>query len=167
MRFRDEPDDPWLAPPGTIDVWWRGRQNGELMLLLAHLLTKNNEWRPRPIRLLRVIENEAGRDEVRQHLTDLAERGPDPRHAAGRSSSDDPRAAIQQPLAARRGRLHGIRGARGRRRRGVLPAHGTVGRRSAAGRLRRQHRRHVAGVVTERPSGVRFDGAAWPTVTRP
>jgi hypothetical protein len=43
------------------------------MLLLAHLLTKNNEWRTRPIRLLRVIESEKGRDEVHQHLNALIE----------------------------------------------------------------------------------------------
>ena len=29
-----------------VDVWWRGKQqNGDLMLLLAHLLSLNQEWR--------------------------------------------------------------------------------------------------------------------------
>ena len=29
-----------------IDIWWRGRQrNGDLMLLLAHLMTLNSDWR--------------------------------------------------------------------------------------------------------------------------
>ncbi len=70
LRFDGEAD-PWEAPPGTIDVWWRGQKNGELMLLLAHLLKQNQDWRTRPIRLLRVIENEAGRDEVREHLARL------------------------------------------------------------------------------------------------
>lgn len=65
--------DSRTVPLGTIDVWWRGRQNGELMLLLAHLLTQNRCWRSRPIRLLRTIENEAGREEVLQHLTGLIE----------------------------------------------------------------------------------------------
>jgi amino acid transporter len=73
VRFKDDPDDPWIAPPGTIDVWWRGRQNGSLMLLLAHLLTKTTEWRNRPIRLMRVIENEAGVAEVESHLRELAD----------------------------------------------------------------------------------------------
>ena len=41
------------------------------MLLLAHLFTMNDEWRNRPIRLLRVIENEAGYDEVKSHLDEL------------------------------------------------------------------------------------------------
>ena len=31
-RATDEPGD------GPIDIWWRGRQNGSLMLILAHLL---------------------------------------------------------------------------------------------------------------------------------
>ncbi len=73
VRFVPEPDDPWRIPPGTVDVWWRGHQNGDLMLLLAHLLTKSDEWRGRVIRLLRVIESEAGRDEVHAHLTKLVE----------------------------------------------------------------------------------------------
>ncbi len=73
VRFKDDPDDPWIAPAGTIDVWWRGRQNGSLMLLLAHLLTKTTEWRNRPIRLMRVIENEAGAAEVESHLRELAD----------------------------------------------------------------------------------------------
>ncbi|MDA7880394.1 amino acid permease [bacterium] len=73
MRF-NEPAlelDPRTVPLGTIDVWWRGNQNGELMLLLAHLLAQNQRWRSRPIRLLRMIENEAGRDEVLNHLEGL------------------------------------------------------------------------------------------------
>jgi amino acid transporter len=76
-RFSDPPkegDDSWATPEGTIDVWWRGKQNGELMLLLAHLLTQNDGWRGREIRLLRVIENPAGREEVEQHLNTLADR---------------------------------------------------------------------------------------------
>lgn len=93
VRFRGDIEDPWEAPPGTIDVWWRGRKNGELMLLLAHLLTTNNQWRSRSIRILRVIENEAGREEVLQHLNSLAEEA----RISAQSKvivSDDPHAAI-------------------------------------------------------------------------
>lgn len=64
-------EDPWNVSPGTIDVWWRGMQNGELMLLLAHLLLLNPEWRTRKIRLLRIIPNEQGEEEVLQHLEEL------------------------------------------------------------------------------------------------
>ncbi len=93
LRRRAE-TDPWLAPAGTIDVWWRGHQNGELMLLLAHLLTKNNEWRSRSIRLLRVIENEAGRDEVQRHLAELVA-GARIRARPHVVVADEPRGAIQ------------------------------------------------------------------------
>ncbi len=71
VRFVPEPGDPRQVSPGSIDVWWRGRENGDLMLLLAYLLTQNNEWRGRTIRILRVIDNEAGRSEVAAHLADL------------------------------------------------------------------------------------------------
>ncbi|MFK7962123.1 MAG: amino acid permease [Phycisphaerales bacterium] len=61
----------WKPPRGTIDVWWRGRSNGELMLLLAHLLTRNPGWRGRRVRLMRVVQNEAAREEVMKHLGEL------------------------------------------------------------------------------------------------
>lgn len=44
-----------------IDIWWRGKKNGSLMVILGHLLTLNWEWRGAEIRLNRVIQNEAGR----------------------------------------------------------------------------------------------------------
>ncbi len=71
MRLADSVDDPWQIPTGTIDVWWRGEKNGELMLILAHLLVNNTGWRGRTIRLMRVIESEAGREDVLQHLISL------------------------------------------------------------------------------------------------
>lgn len=73
-KFAGDSEDPWEVPEGTVDIWWRGRKNGELMLLLAHLLTRNTPWRFRTIRLLRTIENEAGIAEVSQHLEELIER---------------------------------------------------------------------------------------------
>jgi hypothetical protein len=71
VRLADEPEDPWRVPNGTLDIWWRGRQNGELMLLLAHLLTTNDAWRSHQIRLLRVIPSPAGKAEVLRHLSEL------------------------------------------------------------------------------------------------
>jgi hypothetical protein len=61
-----------VAAPGTIDVWWRGHKNGELMLLLAHLLKQNHKWQNRTIRLMRVVPNEEGKPEVLKHLQTLA-----------------------------------------------------------------------------------------------
>ncbi len=63
--------DPWLPPRGTIDVWWRGQDNGHLMVLLAHMLVQNDAWRGRRIRLLRVIGAEGGLEEAERHLTEL------------------------------------------------------------------------------------------------
>ena len=71
LRRTDEPEDDWAAPQGSIDVWWRGRANGELMVLLAHLVLNHSLWQGRRLRLLRVVENEAGIDEVRAHLDRL------------------------------------------------------------------------------------------------
>ncbi|MGB0599456.1 MAG: amino acid permease [Rubripirellula sp.] len=61
----------WSVPTGTIDVWWRGMDNGALMLLLAHLLHRNERWRGNPIRVLRVVENAQAEAEVKQHLVEL------------------------------------------------------------------------------------------------
>jgi hypothetical protein len=45
--------------------------NGALMLLLAHLLHRNERWRGNPIRVLRVVENAQAEAEVKQHLIEL------------------------------------------------------------------------------------------------
>ncbi len=71
LRRTDEPVDDWAAPPGPIDVWWRGRANGEMMVLLAHLILQHPLWQGRRLRLLRVVESDAGSDEVRLHLDRL------------------------------------------------------------------------------------------------
>jgi amino acid transporter len=71
LRRTDEPEDDWDAPKGTIDVWWRGRANGELMVLLAHLILDNELWRGQRLRLLRVVDNDAGIDDVQAHLERL------------------------------------------------------------------------------------------------
>ncbi|HOD82557.1 MAG: Amino acid permease [Planctomycetes bacterium ADurb.Bin126] len=68
---QDDQQDPWEAPLGSIDVWWRGMKNGELMLLLAHLLRQNPAWRSKTIRLLRVTDSPAGREGILKNLTDV------------------------------------------------------------------------------------------------
>ncbi|MEE9403354.1 MAG: amino acid permease [Algisphaera sp.] len=72
IRSREGNEDVFTPPPGTLDVWWRGRDNGPLMLMMAHLLTKNAEWRRHRIRLLRCVPNEAAAVEVHKHLVELA-----------------------------------------------------------------------------------------------
>ena len=74
IRNRAKRPDPWFVPRGPIDVWWRGEQNGALMLLLAHLLTNNAPWRGRTIRLIRMINSAAGEEEVLTHLSDLIQK---------------------------------------------------------------------------------------------
>lgn len=66
--------DPWEAPPGEIHIWWHGRRNGPLMLLLAHLLTQHDEFRRRKTRLIHVIPEVAGREQAQAHLSQMAER---------------------------------------------------------------------------------------------
>jgi len=66
--------EPWEMPSGEIHIWWHGRKNGPLMLLLAHLLTQNDEFRRRRIRLIHVIPDEAGRAAAKQHIVELTER---------------------------------------------------------------------------------------------
>ncbi len=64
-------DEHWSVPRGTIDVWWRGMDNGALMMLLAHLIHQNPGWRDNPIRLLRAVENEKAQEEVVKHFIEL------------------------------------------------------------------------------------------------
>jgi len=54
-----------------IDIWWRGKENGSLMVLLAHLLTLNWEWSDAEIRLIRLIQDEAGREPAGHALREL------------------------------------------------------------------------------------------------
>ena len=102
VLMRAEPDDvedPWELSYGSVDVWWRGQVNGALMLLLAHLLAANAAWRGKRVRLLRVIGNEAGREEATAHLQHLIEEA---RIEATPVVvvSDDPAAAIRETSAS-------------------------------------------------------------------
>jgi len=86
--------DHGLPPPGEptrIDVWWRGRENGSLLLILAHLLTRNWEWARADIRLLRVVESEAGRGPAAQALRGMV--------AAGRIEAEVEVVVSREPFA--------------------------------------------------------------------
>jgi len=54
-----------------IDIWWRGQKNGELMILLAYLLTTNWQWHRAEIRVLRVVEKEEGREPAKGAMAAL------------------------------------------------------------------------------------------------
>ncbi len=60
---------PWTVPDGPVDVWWRGRHNGALMLILAHLLVQNPEFRHRPVRVLHVAADETARAQAVETLS--------------------------------------------------------------------------------------------------
>ena len=49
-----------------IDIWWRGQENGSLMLILAYLLTHNHEWANHTVRVLRIVPE--GQDQ--RHATE-------------------------------------------------------------------------------------------------
>ena len=99
VRTRDADEDLWSAPLGTIDVWWRGRDNGVLLLLVAHLLRSNPAWRSRRIRLLRVIPTESAREEVLEHLRLLSSESRINAEPVA-VVSNDPAAAIRAESAA-------------------------------------------------------------------
>lgn len=56
-----------------IDVWWRGLENGSLMVLLAHLLTNNWEWRQATIRLLHLTHPDENINALRGEIEALME----------------------------------------------------------------------------------------------
>ena len=66
-------DSPLDLPKETIDVWWRGKEhNGDLMLLLGHLLTLNRDWKGCGIRLRTVVPSGGkNRPETQKSLDEL------------------------------------------------------------------------------------------------
>lgn len=56
----------------SIDIWWRGKHaNGDLMLLLAYLLTLNHEWHDSQITVKSIASSETSRDAVEADLDRL------------------------------------------------------------------------------------------------
>jgi hypothetical protein len=64
----------WTHEPGQerrIDIWWRGKQyNGDLMLLLTHLLLMNPEWRDARVMIRSIILDE---DQLERRSASLAQ----------------------------------------------------------------------------------------------
>ncbi len=65
----------WAHEPGQekrIDLWWGGLQNnGDLMLLLAHLLRLNPEWNNARLTVRSIARSEAERDSQHSGLAEL------------------------------------------------------------------------------------------------
>ena len=56
----------------TIHVWWGGlERNGDLMLLLAYLLTRNPEWRGSGIRVMSIASTELMKEQTEKYLERL------------------------------------------------------------------------------------------------
>ncbi len=73
-----DPDSPGgVGCGGRIDVWWRGRENGSLMCILAHLVLTSTSWRRRGgrIRILRKVETEDAKVPAERDLAGLVEAG--------------------------------------------------------------------------------------------
>ena len=55
-----------------IHIWWGGLQrNGDLMLLLAHLLTRNAEWRGARVRIMSLASNQHMKENTEAFLAKL------------------------------------------------------------------------------------------------
>ncbi len=65
----------WALEPGQdmrIDIWWRGLQNnGDLMLLLAHLLKMNTEWSGAKLRICSMVDTEEEQEKMTDSLKAL------------------------------------------------------------------------------------------------
>ncbi len=60
-------------PAKRIDCWWRGRQNGSLMVILAHLIMQNSEWKGTRLRLLRSATKEEDVEETTGDLQSICD----------------------------------------------------------------------------------------------
>lgn len=55
-----------------IDIYWQGRGgNADLMLLLTHIIRQHRAWQGAEVRLIMIVENEAGVKEVAEYMEDL------------------------------------------------------------------------------------------------
>ena len=72
----DHPAHPRFEKPDGhfVDVWWRGKTNGSLMLLLAYLLQGNPGWKRSKIRILRTVSSEDGVAPATKALEKLVEK---------------------------------------------------------------------------------------------
>jgi len=86
FRHNEEP----IEDPERIDVWWRGRENGHLMVTFAYLLSLNDRWSSAQIRVFRIIGDEAGEVEATKHMQDLLDQARVDGHAEAIVSQEKP-----------------------------------------------------------------------------
>lgn len=69
LRYMDR-----TRPKKRIDLWWGGLENnGDLMLLLAHLLRSNPEWSSARIKIHSVVRSEGERERTMESMRALTE----------------------------------------------------------------------------------------------
>ncbi|MBN1417933.1 MAG: hypothetical protein JXP34_04110, partial [Planctomycetes bacterium] len=66
LVFEEAREGASLDP--RIDVWWYAKDNGSLMVTLAYLLRSSHRFRDHVIRVLRIIPEAAGADQIRDAL---------------------------------------------------------------------------------------------------
>lgn len=64
----EQEQEKTVAPEGTINIWWQNELNGELMLLLAHLLKTNTEWNRHELRILRPVPVKADMNNIKKEM---------------------------------------------------------------------------------------------------
>ncbi len=65
-------ETPVISGRNRMDIWWRGKHsNGDLMLLLAHLLSLNSEWKNSIINIYTVILVEEDREFMLENLEEM------------------------------------------------------------------------------------------------
>ncbi|PJB76759.1 MAG: hypothetical protein CO090_10130 [Acidobacteria bacterium CG_4_9_14_3_um_filter_49_7] len=63
---------PLKGTPPTIHLWWGGLQrNGDLMLLLAYLLSQNSDWNDTRIEVISIASNELMKKQTERYLNRL------------------------------------------------------------------------------------------------
>ncbi|MGA7875738.1 MAG: hypothetical protein WCA08_08750 [Desulfoferrobacter sp.] len=74
LFLRDE-ESKGFGKKKRIDVWWRGQdRNGDLMVLIAHIISQSLPWSGAEIRILRLLSREEGVPGVTQHIEELLHR---------------------------------------------------------------------------------------------
>ncbi len=69
--YSKEGGERWTPPPGSIDILWQGHKHGDLLVLLAHMLGENPEWRDRPMRLLATLPAKGDSENYRRELREV------------------------------------------------------------------------------------------------
>ena len=63
---------PEISGRNRMDIWWRGKHsNGDLMLLLAHLLSLNDEWKNASIIIHTIILREEDREFMLKNVNEM------------------------------------------------------------------------------------------------